>query len=273
MGTGQNPIAPAYGSDGTQTERSSANAQRHPLAVAHRSPVAGSARAIRSLENGVPLLLLLARRPHVRTRPRSAADTSGSSWADRLGLVVHRRLVCPGLSGLGGRFKKSGERHNDEPPDHALGRSKGGFGSKFHLVTDSAGLPLAVEVTGGQQHESTQLETVLDHIGIPQPLGRRRQRPRRLAGDKAYSVRRIRDWLAAHGIRAVIPRKSNERYQTPNFDRQSYRRRAVIEQCVGWLKECRRIGTRFEKLAVSFLAMFRVAMIQRYLKLTSSDRA
>ncbi len=77
----------------------------------------------------------------------------------------------------------------------------------------------------------------------------------------------------AHGIRAVIARKSNQRKGSRPFDKQSYRRRCVIEQCVGWLKECRRIGTRFEKLAISFLAMFKLAMIRRYLKLAFSDRA
>jgi hypothetical protein len=35
----------------------------------------------------------------------------------------------------------------------------------------------------------------------------------------------------------------------------------------------RRIATRFEKMAVSFLAMFKLAIIQRYLKLAFSDRA
>ena len=45
------------------------------------------------------------------------------------------------------------------------------------------------------------------------------------------------------------------------------RGRHVVEQCVGWLKEFRRIGTRFEKLAVNFLAMIHLAMIKRYLKL------
>lgn len=134
-------------------------------------------------------------------------------------------------------------------------------------------MPLAVEVTAGQQHESTRVETILDRIGIPQPVGRPRKRPQRLAGDKAYSVRRIRDWLHAHGIRPVIPRKSNETYQDKGFDKQRYRQRAVIEQCVGWLKECRRIATRFEKLALSFLAMFKVAIIQRYLKIVFSDSA
>jgi len=44
------------------------------------------------------------------------------------------------------------------------------------------------------------------------------------------------------------------------LDKQTYRQRAVIKQCVGWLKECRRIGTRFEKLAVHFHAMLQLAM-------------
>jgi transposase len=134
-------------------------------------------------------------------------------------------------------------------------------------------LPLAVEVTPGQRHESTQVEAVMNDIAIPQPLGRPRQRPKRLAGDKGYSYPTIRRWLHTHGIRAVIPRKSNQSPERYPFDKRSYRRRCVIEQCVGWLKECRRIGTRFEKLAISFLAMFKVAMIRRYLRLAFSDRA
>lgn len=116
----------------------------------------------------------------------------------------------------------------------------------------------------------------MDGIAIPQPLGRPRTRPQRLAGDKGYSVRRVRDWLKAHGITPVIPHKDNEtaRYDARvTFDKQSYRRRAVVEQCIGWLKECRRIGTRFEKLAVNFLGMVHLAMIGRYLKLLFSDRA
>jgi transposase len=113
----------------------------------------------------------------------------------------------------------------------------------------------------------------MDGIAIPQPIGRAPPRAQTLAGDKGYSYPRIRRWLRAHGIKAVIPRRSNERPGRGPFDKQSYRRRSVIEQCVGWLKECRRIGTRFEKLAISFVAMFTLAMIQRYLNLLFSDRA
>jgi transposase len=190
-----------------------------------------------------------------------------------LGFVVHRWFFGSGIPGRCWGFKKNSHQHSKEPKDHALGRSRGGFGSKFHLVTDGRGLPLVVEVTAGQRHESTQVETLLDGIAVAQPVGRPRKRPKSLAGDKAYSFPSVRQWLQAHGIKPVIPRRSNQRQGNGTFDSQSYRRRCVIEQCVGWLKECRRIATRFEKLAVSFLAMLKLAMIQRYLKLAFSDRA
>jgi len=130
-------------------------------------------------------------------------------------------------------------------------------------------------VTAGQVHESTRLQSVVaTYIGSRKH--RRRKKPRRLAADKGYSVRRIRDWLTDRGMVPVIPHKDNEKARhdpTVKFDRKTYRRRAVVEQCVGWLKECRRIGTRFEKLAVHFHGMLQLAIIRRYLKLMFSDRA
>jgi IS5 family transposase len=133
-----------------------------------------------------------------------------------------------------------------------------------------------VEVTAGQVHDSTQVDIAMDGIAIPQPMGRPRKRPRRLAGDKGYSCHRVRQWLRRHGIKPLIPHKENElaRYDgRAHFDKQGYKRRCIIEQTIGWLKECRRIGTRFEKLAINFLAMMKLAMIQRCLKIVFSDRA
>lgn len=105
--------------------------------------------------------------------------------------------------------------------------------------------------------------------------GRRRKKPKKMAADKGYSAQRVRDWLSAQKIKPVIPHKDNEKARwdpKQSFDRRAYRRRAVIEQCVGWLKECRRIGTRFEKLAVHFHGMLQLAMIRRYLRILFSDR-
>jgi transposase len=130
-------------------------------------------------------------------------------------------------------------------------------------------------VTAGQVHESTRIESVVATF-IASRKARRRRKPKKLAADKAYSVPRVRDWLKAQRIGPVIPHKDNEAARwnpAVSFDKQTYRQRAVIEQCVGWLKECRRIGTRFEKLAVHFHGMLQLAMIRRYLKLLFSDRA
>jgi transposase len=44
-----------------------------------------------------------------------------------------------------------------EPADHALGRSQGGFGTKLHIICDGRGLPLAVSVSPGQEHETQQV--------------------------------------------------------------------------------------------------------------------
>jgi len=76
----------------------------------------------------------------------------------------------------------------------------------------------------------------------------------------------------------VIPQRSDQKAQHRGrplkLDKQAYRRRNVIERCIGWLKESRRIGTRFEKPALSFLAMLKLAIIERYLRLLDiSDTA
>ena len=130
-------------------------------------------------------------------------------------------------------------------------------------------------MTAGQVHDSTRLEPVVATF-IATRKHRRRKKPRKLAGDKGYSVQRIRDWIKGQRIEPVIPHKDNEKARHDpkvKFDKKTYRRRCVVEQCVGWLKECRRIGTRYEKLAVNFHGMLQLAMIRRYLRLLFSDRA
>ncbi len=143
------------------------------------------------------------------------------------------------------------------------------------MVTDGAGTPLAIEVTAGQVHESTMAESIVGRavacfIGRRRKRQKRRHKPKKLAADKGYSVQRVRDWLKAQNIKPVIPHKDNEKARhdpAVTFDREAYRGRCVVEQCVGWLKEFRRIGTRFEKLAVNFHGMLQLAMIQRYFRL------
>ncbi len=50
------------------------------------------------------------------------------------------------------------------------------------------------------------------------------------------------------------------------FDCPKYRQRYIIEWMFGWLKESRRIGTRYDKLARSFAAMVTLACTLRCLR-------
>lgn len=152
----------------------------------------------------------------------------------------------------------------DEPPDHALGRSRGGFGTKVHLVCDRAGTVLAILLTPGQRHDSQAFEPVMDRAQRPRREGRPRW-PRKVAGDRGYTYPPVRGWLRRHHIGAVIPTRSNQP-PDPNFEKRTYRRRNIIERVVGWFKECRALGTRYDKLAVNYLALWVIANIHRLLK-------
>ena len=131
-------------------------------------------------------------------------------------------------------------------------------------------------VTAGQVHDSKVLEAVVGRVRLPRAgPGRPRARPARLAGDKGYSHPRIRRYLAGRGIKAVIPRRRDQRPSDGRvrFDPAAYRRRNVVERCVGWLKGNRRLGTRHEKLAVNFHALALLAAIRLCLRiLDSRDR-
>jgi transposase len=115
-------------------------------------------------------------------------------------------------------------------------------------------------------------------VRLPRTRGRPRTRPKRLLGDRAYSTPAIREHCRRRGIKAVIPQRRDEirrrrRGRPLAFDAAAYRKRNAAERCVGWLKECRGVGTRFEKLAVSFLAAVKLAGVRLLLRrLRPSDR-
>ena len=77
--------------------------------------------------------------------------------------------------------------------------------------------------------------------------------PKRLIADKAYDAGSLRQWLAARRIGAVIPSTASRAVPLP-FDRAAYRRRNRIERLFGWLKNWRRLATRYDRLARNYLA-------------------
>ena len=156
-----------------------------------------------------------------------------------------------------------------------LGRSRGGFPTKLHLVCVGLGNPLAALLTPGQQHESTVCTELLAHVRVQTSAagGRPRSLAKLVVADRGYDASAFRRYLRHRGIRCVIPEKRvpvgtrrRRRGRPPTFCRATYRRRNMVERLVGWLKEHRRIATRFEKLAISFLAMVKLSFVRRYFR-------
>jgi transposase len=116
------------------------------------------------------------------------------------------------------------------------------------------------------------LDTLL--VGADESLhdehGQPRAWPVALAGDKGYRAAWIDAYLMRLGIKPVIPCRQGDREDNRPvpFDKATYRKRSIVEQLIGWLKESRRIVTRFEKTAINFGGMVTLAFIHRYLRLS-----
>jgi hypothetical protein len=77
-----------------------------------------------------------------------------------------------------------------EPPDRAIGRSRGGLTTKIHLGCDGQGRPMSLWLTAGNVNDVTELPVVLAGIRVPRPgAGRPRIRPDVVVADKGYSSR------------------------------------------------------------------------------------
>jgi len=93
-------------------------------------------------------------------------------------------------------------------------------------------------------------------------------RPLCLVGDRGYRYPTVRRMLARRGIRAVIPRRCDQRPDDGRhapLDRTRYRERNRVERLVNRLKQYRRVATRYEKRAAHHAAMLAVAASLRWL--------
>lgn len=160
-------------------------------------------------------------------------------------------------------YKSSAADPAHEPPDHAIGRSRGGLSTKIHQLVDGKRRPLVVAVTAGQAADSPMLKFLLADLSVKRAgPGRPRTRPDALLGDKAYSSRANRALLRSKRINAVIPQRADEighrlnrgsaGGRPPGFDPVAYRGRNVVERSFNDHKQWRGIATRYDKLATVY---------------------
>jgi transposase len=138
--------------------------------------------------------------------------------------------------------------------DQALGRSRGGFGTKIHVAVNGLGLPVAFALTPGQAADVTQAAGLLD--GLPAEV---------VIGDKGYDSDALVKVIEASGAEAVIPPRKNRTDPRP-YDPDRYKDRNLVERFWGRAKQYRRVATRYEKTARNFLAFVHLASIMILLR-------
>ena len=101
--------------------------------------------------------------------------------------------------------------------EHALGRSRGGFSTKVHALTDALGSPLRFILTGGQESDIGQAANLLEGIQAAA-----------LLADKGYDADALLNTLRENQMDAVIPPKANRTVQRP-YDENLYKERHLID--------------------------------------------
>lgn len=218
--------------------RCPSSSERRALDSAHRSSVEGPSLTVRSLSN-VP-------------SPFSAMAAVRSIGRNPVGVVrrpAGARRIGPGR-GFCGCHLRGGKKGGDR-----IGPTRCGKGSKIVAIADSHGLPVAIGVTSASPNESTLVQDTLQQRHIAAV-------PQRLIGDKAYDSdpldRRLRE---LHGIEMIAPNRRRRSKTQDGRPLRRYIRRWKVERLFAWLKNFRRLTSRWERYAINFLAMVQLACV------------
>jgi transposase len=127
-------------------------------------------------------------------------------------------------------------------------------GSKHHLLVDGRGLPLAIRLSGANDHDSQHFIPLLDAApAVSGRRGRPRCRPIKLHADKGYDFPFCREYLRRRGICPRIARRGIESKERLG------RYRWVVERSIAWLHAFRRLRIRYEKRADIHLGFLKIA--------------
>ena len=134
------------------------------------------------------------------------------------------------------------------------GRSKGGLTTKIHGLTDGLDLPLRLIATGGHCSEMTQAAALLAGFKADHVLA-----------DKGYDGRCVIDAVNESGAMPVIPSRKNAR-EPRQTDMALYKERNIVERFFGYLKQFRRVATRYDKHIQNYMGFVYIAAIKIWLK-------
>ena len=121
-------------------------------------------------------------------------------------------------------------------------------------MVDARGLPLAVQVTGANRHDSMVFEELIDAVPPVAGLsGRPRSRPDKLHADKGYDYAKCRRALRQRNIACRIARRGVESSERLGPHRW------VVERTHAWLAGFGKLRIRFERQLGTHSALLRLA--------------
>src|SRR5512134_122406 len=163
----------------------------------------------------------------------------------------HQHSRAPESSRCGSKGGSAAERDRRE----ALGRSRGGYGTKACVIADGAGRAIAFRLAPGQAHELPQATALLARLpGVPKWV----------VGDRGYTSHAFRTHIWDLGARPAIPPQRHEAsIACPDW---IYVNRNRVERLWARLKEWRAVATRYEKTASSFMGVLCLAATMDWLK-------
>jgi len=132
----------------------------------------------------------------------------------------------------------------------AIGRTKGGLKSKLHAVVNGEGKPIFLHLSAGQVSDYKVTEVLIDKL----------PKVKEMLADRGYDADWFKDAFIKMAINPCIPPKKRRKVQHP-YDKTLYKKRHKIENMVGWLKDWRRISTRYDRCSHTFKACITIAVI------------
>jgi transposase len=109
-------------------------------------------------------------------------------------------------------------------------------------------------------HTGTDPQSAGDPLALPKTM---------LLADRGYDADWIRELARQQGAWANIPPKRN-RKDPICFSPYLYRARNLVERFFNEIKQCRRVATRYDKLAANYLALVKLASIRIWLRANQS---
>jgi len=177
---------------------------------------------------------------------------------ERLLALVQERGVQLGMAFLDGTSVRAHQkaagatRKRDSQAERdareALGRSRGGFGTKVCVIADSSGRAVAFRIAPGQAHELPHAVPLLDRLPAV---------PLWIVADRGYASHAFRQHLCDRGAKPAIPPKRTE--PALAWPAWAYNNRNRVERLWVRLKEWRAVATRYEKTAASFMGVLCLA--------------